>query len=76
MPCRSWREVRAGVDGRGIDSDRDIRRGRRESIVAGSGGGTRGERMVEVRFWRRRVWWVRWVVRAAWAVINLRRKSQ
>lgn len=73
MVCRAVRELKADVEGRGMVSDRETSMGRRSSIISGSGGGTRGERIEDVRFCRRRIWWFRWVVRAECAVINLRR---
>lgn len=69
--CRAERDWRAGVDGRGMVSGRARSMGRRAAMASSSGGGVSGERRGKVRLWSWRVWWVRWVVRAVWAVINL-----
>ena len=45
--------------------------GRTVSMVSGSGGGTRGESRGKVKLWSCLVWWLRCVVRAECAVINL-----
>jgi hypothetical protein len=45
--------------------------GSRSSIVSRLRGGATGERIVEVSCWKRRVWWVRWVDMATWAVVSL-----
>lgn len=50
---------------------RGARRGRMSSISDGESGTERGERRVDVREVRRRVVWVRWVVREVWEVIKL-----
>lgn len=55
---------------------RDERSGRRESIVSAEGGRESGERRGCVRAWRRRVWYVRWDVRAMWAVARLWGESE
>ena len=50
---------------------REVSSGRRVDIVGGSGGRLRGDKSGCTRVWRRRLWWVRWVVRAMWAVTSL-----
>lgn len=40
-------------------------------MASGESGGARGERSDDVSEVSSRVWWLRWVVRAVWAVIRL-----
>ena len=49
----------------------DVMRGRRASIVSGSGAVERGEKREDERDVKVRVWWVRCVVRAECAVVSL-----
>lgn len=58
-------------DGWGRARRRDVNRGMRGAIADGSGGMLRGDRRGWARVWRRRLWWVSWVVRAVWAVTSL-----
>ena len=64
---REWSGCGLGL---GMSRIREVRRGRRASIVSGSRGAERGERKGWQRVWRVRVWFVRWVVRAVWAVMR------
>lgn len=79
MSRRSWvdwvRELRArsGDEGGGGMSEMvEVMSGRMESMSEGSGGGASGEKMCDVRVVTVRVWCVRWVVRAVWAVVRLK----
>lgn len=69
----SW--AKAAVDGRGMHDERLTSMGSSSSIASASGAGESGERSGKVRLCSCRVWWVRWVVRAEWAVINLFREK-
>lgn len=71
--CREERDCSAAVLGRGMLSVRVRSMGRSVSRVSSVGGAARGERSGKVRLCSWRVWWVRWVVRAECAVINLKR---
>ena len=65
--CREWSGCGLGF---GMLRIRDVRRGRRASIVSGSRGAEKGERKGLQRVWRVRVWFVRCVMRAVWAVMR------
>lgn len=69
--ARAWRRSGGWGFGVGIRERRGGSRARRESMSGGRGGVERGERSVVVVVSRRRVCWVRWVVREVWAVIRL-----
>lgn len=69
--CSAARDVYADVDGVGKASERSTSSGSSSSIVSGSGGGTSGERIGNVRLWIWRVWCAMCVASAEWAVINL-----
>lgn len=49
--CSAARDVYAAVDGVGTASESSTSIGSNSSIVSGSGGGTSGERMGNVRLW-------------------------
>ncbi len=66
-----WSWARGLASGRGRWSKRVAMEGRRGSMTGVSGGRERGEKRVWERVWRRRVWVVRWEVRALWAVTRL-----
>lgn len=73
--CKAVSELYALVDGRGMLSDRETSIGSRASIVSGSGGWTSGDSRGNVKLCTCLVWWLRCVVRAECAVINLMQKS-
>lgn len=69
-----WKACRVASgegDGWGRERRSEVTRGRRTDTVEGSGGRLRGDRKGEVRVWRRRVWCVKWFVRATCAVASL-----
>lgn len=68
---RVWREVRGLGSGMGSCRRRVTMSGNRGSMSDMSGGSESGEKSSWERVWRRRVWEVRWVVRALWAVMSL-----
>ena len=65
------RETRGSVEACGRRSSVDWMRGRRMSMSSWSSGVGRGPEKDAVREVRVRDWWVRWVVRASWAVFYL-----
>lgn len=69
--ARAWRRRGGCGFGAGRSERRGGRRERKVVRVGGSGGGERGERRVVVVDVRRRVCWVREVVRVVWVVIRL-----
>jgi len=71
VDVRWWRAWSGVGEGWGRDCKVRARAGRRSSMRDGGGGGEMGERRVEVRVVRSRVWWARWVDSAVLAVVRL-----